>query len=84
MVTQVRPSTTAKIVEYVDLTGRRPFSVWLHRLDAVAAAKVTTALARLSQGKWAQVKPIGAGVHELRVDFGPGYRSTSEPMVRTS
>ena len=74
MVTQVRPSKATTIVEYVDLAGRRPFGKWFGRLDAVAAARVTAALVRLSQGSWAQVKLVGAGVHELRVEFGPGYR----------
>ena len=39
-----------------------------------AAAKVTTALARLEGGNTSNVKSLGSGVHEYKIDFGPGYR----------
>jgi putative addiction module killer protein len=39
-----------------------------------AAAKVTTALERIADGNLSNVKPVGAGVLEYRIDFGPGYR----------
>jgi putative addiction module killer protein len=43
-------------------------------LNAVAAARVTVALTRLGQGNFSNVKSVGAGVYELKIDFGPGYR----------
>jgi putative addiction module killer protein len=43
-------------------------------LNAVAAARVTIALARLSQGNFSNVEGVGTGVYELKMDFGPGYR----------
>ena len=43
-------------------------------LDAVAGAKVATALYRMEQGNLSSVKPVGQGVAEYRIDFGPGYR----------
>src|SRR5438094_741753 len=43
-------------------------------VDAAAAAKVTTAIRRLEAGNFSNVKGVGAGVFEYRVDFGPGYR----------
>jgi putative addiction module killer protein len=43
-------------------------------LDGLAAAKVTVALARIGQGKLSNVKGVGAGVLEYRIDFGRGYR----------
>ncbi|MGD1069746.1 MAG: type II toxin-antitoxin system RelE/ParE family toxin [Bryobacteraceae bacterium] len=49
----------------------RPIAEWL---DAQAAAKVTIALARMEQGNFSQVKGVGSGVFECRIDFGPGYR----------
>ena len=64
---------TRKDVEYLELDGSAPFSRWFKRLDAVAAAKVTTALYRMEQGKLSNVKPVGQGVAEYRVDLG-GYR----------
>lgn len=39
-----------------------------------AAAKVTTALSRMERGNLSNVKAVGSGVFENRIDFGPGYR----------
>lgn len=64
----------AEIREYLDDAGRSPFGRWFDGLDATAAARVTTALARVEQGNFSQVKGVGAGVFEYRIDFGPGYR----------
>jgi len=60
--------------EYTDPHGRSPFQQWFEDLDAHAAAKVTVALARLEQGNVSNVKGVGGGVLELRIDYGPGYR----------
>jgi putative addiction module killer protein len=46
----------------------------VRKINAQAAAKVTTALVRLEGGNTSNVKSLGSGVHELKVDFGPGYR----------
>jgi putative addiction module killer protein len=43
-------------------------------LNAPAAAKVAVAIARLSQGNFSNIKSVGSGVHEYRINFGPGYR----------
>jgi len=61
-------------LEYLDEDGRSPFGLWRAELHAVARAKVTTALQRLAYGNTSQVKAVGAGVSELKIDFGPGYR----------
>ena len=60
--------------EYQDGGGRSPFAAWFDVLDAAAAANVTVALTRLASGNTSHVKGVGAGVFELKVDFGPGYR----------
>lgn len=60
--------------EYLDQFGRSPFGQWFERLAAPAAAKVTVALYRLEQGNTSNVKSVGRGVSELRIDSGPGYR----------
>ena len=65
---------TRKVVEYLDADGASPFARWFERLDAVAAAKVTTALYRMERGNLSNVKAVGQGVAEYRIDFGPGYR----------
>jgi putative addiction module killer protein len=43
-------------------------------IECPAAAKIAMALYRLEQGNTSVAKPVGGGVHELRIDFGPGYR----------
>ena len=63
-----------KVVEYLEADGISPFRRWFERLDAVAAAKVSAALYRMAQGNLSSVKPVGKGVAEYRIDFGPGYR----------
>jgi putative addiction module killer protein len=65
---------TRKVVEYLESSGTSPFKRWFDNLAAVAAAKVTTALYRLEQGNTSNVKSVGKGVAEYRIDFGPGYR----------
>ena len=62
------------IREYVDARGRSPFAEWFEDLDARAAAKVTVALARIETGNLSNVKGVGGGVLEYRIDWGPGYR----------
>jgi len=59
---------------YVDEQGNRRFAKWLEALDSIAAAKVTIALTRMEQGNFSKAKGVGSGVHEYKIDFGPGYR----------
>ena len=66
--------STRKVVEYIEPNGSSPFAKWFARLDSTAGAKVTTALYRMEQGNLSNVKPVGQGVAEYRIDFGPGYR----------
>lgn len=63
------------IVEFLDTAGSSPYRRWFEGLDARAAAKVTVALTRIGLGNLSNVKGVGAGVHEFRIDFGPGYRT---------
>jgi putative addiction module killer protein len=51
------------------------FQEWLNGLkDAQAYARIETRLFRLGLGLPGDVKPVGKGVSELRIDCGPGYR----------
>ena len=59
---------------YLAENGRSPFEVWFADLDTQAAAKVAASLARLEQGNFSEVKGVGDGVLEYRIDWGPGYR----------
>jgi putative addiction module killer protein len=62
------------LVEYTDLQGRSPFGAWFARLNAQAAARVATVLYRLAEGNLSNVKSVGKGVSEYKLNFGPGYR----------
>jgi len=62
-----------RIEEYV-AEGVSPFRRWFDDLDAQAAATVTTAIERLAEGNVSNVKSIGEGAAELKINRGPGYR----------
>jgi len=64
----------AELRQYQTVDNQSPYARWFARLDAIAAAKVVSRLARLEAGNVSNVKPVGEGVNELRIDFGPGYR----------
>ncbi|HEY0327728.1 MAG TPA: type II toxin-antitoxin system RelE/ParE family toxin [Rhodopseudomonas sp.] len=61
-------------VRYYLSDGKSPFADWFEELNAAARAKVTVAIARLEQGNLSNVKSVGEGVLEQKIDFGPGYR----------
>jgi putative addiction module killer protein len=51
------------------------FARWLAGLkDRRAVARINARIRRLSLGNPGDVKPVGEGVSELRIDYGPGYR----------
>lgn len=51
------------------------YSEWFDALhDTQARARINTRIRRLSLGNPGDVKPVGGGVSELRIDYGPGYR----------
>ena len=51
------------------------FSRWIDQLrDDQAIARIVTRIYRLSLGNFGDVKSVGDGVSELRIDYGPGYR----------
>lgn len=51
------------------------FADWLDKLhDARAKARIIRRIDRLANGYPGDVKPVGQGVSELRIDYGPGYR----------
>jgi putative addiction module killer protein len=61
-------------IRYYISDGRSPFADWFAELESVARAKVATAIARIEQGNLSNVKTVGGGVLEYKIDFGPGYR----------
>ena len=55
--------------------GRSPFPEWLRGLrDRAAGARVRARLARVRLGNFGDTNSLGGGLHELRIDHGPGYR----------
>lgn len=68
------PAPMAELRYYIDTEGKQPFARWFDDLDASVAAKITVALARMEQGNFSNVEPVGEGVSEYKLDFGPGYR----------
>lgn len=56
-------------------TGKGPFSQWLKDIkDHLTRAKIRIRLDRMEKGNFGQCEPVGEGVFELKIDFGPGYR----------
>lgn len=51
------------------------FDKWFRQLrDIRSAARIQMRLDRLASGNPGDVRPVGGGVSELRIDYGPGYR----------
>lgn len=59
----------------VEVRQTQIFSDWFARLrDRQARTRIIARIRRLSLGNPGDVKPVGAGVTEMRIDYGPGYR----------
>lgn len=55
--------------------GREPFSDWLDSLDKIVRAKVKSYIDRVALGgSNKNLKQVGFGVFEIKIEFGPGYR----------
>ena len=66
---------TVELRCYQASSGERPFVDWLQGLkDGQARARIEARLARVAVGNLGDVEPVGEGVSELRIDWGPGYR----------
>ena len=68
------PLIVLQIIEFVNIAGISPFARWRERLEPTVRARVTLAVYRLETGNFSAAKGVGAGVFELRLDFGPRYR----------
>jgi putative addiction module killer protein len=59
----------------VEVLKTSVFDAWLSDLkDPQAVARIAARIDRLALGNAGDVKPVGSGVSEMRVDYGPGYR----------
>jgi putative addiction module killer protein len=64
-----------EVLRYVTADGHAVVSEWLGELrDQRARARIVARFARLAVGNFGDCKPLRDGVHELRIDAGPGYR----------
>lgn len=63
------------VLEYLDEQGHSPYYNWLSGLkDARTRAKIMMRVDRMALGLFGDVEPIGEGLSELRIHYGPGYR----------
>jgi putative addiction module killer protein len=59
----------------IEIRETDEFRKWIKSLrDSIAKAKITSRIQRLKFGNPGDVRPVGQGVSELRIDYGPGYR----------
>jgi putative addiction module killer protein len=64
-----------ELIVYQQDRGQRPFDKWFQGLrDKRAQSRVITKLDQVRAGNFGDFKPVGAGVIELRIDVGAGYR----------
>lgn len=60
---------------YLSANGKRPFADWFLQLpDRSGAGRVQVRIDRLRLGNFGDVRSLGKGLSELRIDAGPGYR----------
>jgi putative addiction module killer protein len=68
-------SPQATIEAVIEIRETDTFSEWLKALkDTRAKARIAARTQRLAFGNPGDVRPVGEGVSELRIDYGPGYR----------
>ena len=68
-------SSYATFLPMIEIRETETYAEWFSRLkDERAKARINARIYRLSMGNPGDVKPVGEGVSELRIDYGPGYR----------
>jgi putative addiction module killer protein len=59
----------------IEICKTETFAKWIDTLqDIHARARILARIERLASGNPGDVKPVGEGVSEMRIDYGPGYR----------
>ena len=59
----------------IEILKTELFAKWLDNLrDIKAKARVLVRIERLAMGNAGDVKPVGEGISEMRIEYGPGYR----------
>jgi putative addiction module killer protein len=64
-----------QLLYYETEDGKQPFREWFQSLkDRETRNKIRARMDRVSLGNFGYCKPVGEGVSELKIDFGPGFR----------
>ena len=59
----------------VEIRQTEVYARWFRRLrDRQARVRIDSRIRRMSLGNFGDVRPVGEGVSEIRIDYGPGYR----------
>ena len=59
----------------VEIRQTEEYARWFGRLrDRQARVRIDSRIRRMSLGNFGDVTPVGEGVSEIRIDYGPGYR----------
>ena len=59
----------------IDVRQTKIFAKWFENLkDRKARSRIQARIYRLEQGNYGDVAPVGDGISELRIFYGPGYR----------
>ena len=67
--------STIEVRRYITDLGKDVVGEWMDNLkDLRARARILARIARLAVGNFGDCNPLRAGVLELRIDYGPGYR----------
>jgi putative addiction module killer protein len=70
-----RLAKPTRVIVFAEKNGNEPFTQWLYDLkDSVGRKRILIRITRLEQGNYGDCEPVGEGVSELRMFFGPGYR----------
>jgi putative addiction module killer protein len=65
-----------ELQQYVRDDGKSPFREWFISLkDITTRNRIRTKIDLLAVGSNSHVRPLGQGLYELKIDFGPGYRA---------
>jgi len=63
-----------QVKEYLAQGGTNPYRDWLETLDSPVKQRIQARILRFESGNLGDVKALGEGIFEARIDFGPGYR----------
>ena len=60
---------------YLTMNQVAPYKIWLHKLkDRHAVIRIVSRVERMAAGNYGDIRALGDGVWEARIDWGPGYR----------